>query len=908
MMKLKAAIHLVLATSAALASVAHAEEVEQITVLEEITVTAQKREENAQKVPIAVTALTGDAMQSQQINFGADIQRAVPNMAFSRLQGGETNFQIRGIGYQLVATAGDAGVGLHSNNVPLSVSRISDAEFYDLERIEVLRGPQGTLYGRNATGGVINLITAKPTVDGFGASGSVDYGSYDSKKVTGYVNLPMGYSTALRVAGTWLNRDGYTENLLTGDNIDGRDLWSGRATLLFAPVDAFKATLRWEHFNENDDRTGGQREFCIKDVGPTSIGGVPTGATQNWLSRGCLQGSIYSDAAYGSVNYTATLAGQLGYLSGLTNGDVFAGVTQTHDLRQVATQRKPSYEVTNDLYELNMEVKLGESLKLTSLTAYVEDELLSQASQTSYSASATFNNVAGLAPGGVYNDPQNGPSSVPMALNIQDNHSEQLSSEMRLQSSFDGAFNFNIGGIYLNLKKENDLFIIPNTQNAFVQLANLLNNAPPSPFSSCAAADCYFDASQFPDGTGHNYFVSHVPYELTASAIFGEVYWDVVDSFRVTTGLRYTDDKKEILLHPSNMLTPGRGATPNVPVAQEASWQEVTGKVNLDWHPTDNMLIYASYSKGYKGGGINNPDATSSSPAYDPEFVNAFEIGSKNTLADGRLMLNATGFMYDYDGYQISALRGLISATENIDAKVKGAELEVLWEPINSLRLNAVAGWLDTEIKAGSSVDMFDRIQGQTGVSIVKATNDTCLASTAQLAQLIGAINANPADTLAPSALLGVCAGRFATANPGNPLAGLGIFVDPLASNAVDLTGKQLPQSPEFTVSVGAEYTFELPGSWDLTVRGDYYYQADSFTRVYNTESDELRAWSNANASIILASKDGGLAVQLYGKNLMDKDVITGYQTNSDQLGLTRAATLLDPRLYGINVSYRFGN
>jgi outer membrane receptor protein involved in Fe transport len=190
---------------------------------------------------------------------------------------------------------------------------------------------------------------------------------------------------------------------------------------------------------------------------------------------------------------------------------------------------------------------------------------------------------------------------------------------------------------------------------------------------------------------------------------------------------------------------------------------------------------------------------------------------------------------------------------------------------------------------------------------LIKATNDTCLASSAQLASLISAINASAVDALGPSALLAACAGRYATANPANPLAGLGIFVDPLPSVPVDLTGKELPQSPEFTGSVGAQYTFQLSSSWQMTVRGDYYYQTDSYTRVYNSVSDELKAWDNANMSINFANMDLGLAIQVYGKNLMDDDVITGYSTNSDQLGLTRSATVLDPRLFGVNVTYSFG-
>src|SRR5262245_49723507 len=204
-MKLRSAIRLVLGAAAlgssmsTMAQQASSAGNEDVFVLEEVVVTAQKREEYVQSVPIAVTAITPEALQNQNIDFGADLQRAVPNLYFSRALAGETNFQLRGIGYQLVATAGDAGVGLHSNNVPLSVSRIADAEFYDLERIEVLRGPQGTLYGRNATGGVINLITAKPSLGGFSGSVSAEYGDYEQKKATAYVNVPLGPVAALRV-------------------------------------------------------------------------------------------------------------------------------------------------------------------------------------------------------------------------------------------------------------------------------------------------------------------------------------------------------------------------------------------------------------------------------------------------------------------------------------------------------------------------------------------------------------------------------------------------------------------------------------------------------------------------------------------------------------------------------------
>jgi outer membrane receptor protein involved in Fe transport len=242
-------------------------------------------------------------------------------------------------------------------------------------------------------------------------------------------------------------------------------------------------------------------------------------------------------------------------------------------------------------------------------------------------------------------------------------------------------------------------------------------------------------------------------------------------------------------------------------------------------------------------------------------------------------------------GYQISQLRGFASVTENIDAKVKGAELEFAWRPLGALRFDAALGWLNTGIVEGSSVDQFDRIQGQQGVTLVKATDATCLASTTQLASLIALINAG---TVPRSALLRICSGGVAS-------------VTPLESNPVNLAGNELPQSPELTGTVGTEIDFGIGGNWRMTIRGDYYYQAASFTRVYNTVSDEIHAWSNVNAAIKIGNPSIGLAIELYGKNLLDKDVITGYVTNSDQLGLTRTVMTLDPRLLGLKVSYQFG-
>ncbi|MBB6093311.1 outer membrane receptor protein involved in Fe transport [Povalibacter uvarum] len=906
-MILKSTIRAILgASSLAVAFPALAQEAEETVGIEEIIVTAQKREESVQSVPIAVTALTADALTTQRINLAEDLPRVVPNLYYARAGIGfnETNFQLRGIGYQLVSTSGDGGVGVHVNNAPLGVNRMGQSEMYDMERVEVLRGPQGTLYGRNATGGVINLITAKPSVSALSGQGTLELGSYEQKRLSGYLNIPMGDAVALRLAGFGLQRNGYTTNLINDEDVDGRQMVSGRGTLAINPDGRFRAMLMWEHSLEDDDRMGTSKSLCIKDPGPTSVGGVTINSAQarQFLNQGCLPGSIYSDAAYGSVNYVSTLSGQLGSLAGLVTGDAYAGVVQSRDLREVAVTTDPSYESSNDLYELNLEFDITESLTLTALSARLEDKVDTRYSDASYVASTTFN-PGPVTPGGYFDDPQSGNLNTPNVVMITDQWAEQFSQELRLQSRFEGSVNFNIGGLYMKLERLNDLYIVPNTQNAYVQLANLAN------LSTCMPTDCYYDGGSTPDGTGHNYYLSRNPYELTASAIFGEVYWDVTDSFTLTTGLRYTDDKKQIRNHPITMLTPGRGWPETGPLSiidQEAQWKEVTGRVNAAWRPTEQNLLYVSYSKGYKGGGINPPDASNSnlSTAYEPEFVNAYEIGSKNELFDGRVQANATAFYYDYEGYQISNRRGLSVSTENVDAGISGLELEGVWQVTQGLRMNATIGLLNTELKEGASIDQFDRTQGDPNLTLVKSTSTACVVPTAAMAQFVTLLNngtpfipVTGGGTRAATAqdILGICGGSFAA-----------MGLTPSGGVAVDLKGNALPQAPDVTASVGGEYEWHFANGWSTRLRADYYLQSDSFTRVLNTESDKLEGWDNASASLAIFNDRLGWNIQVYGKNLMDDDVITGFDPAPDGLGMVRSVSVLDPRLLGVSITKSF--
>src|SRR5262249_18188577 len=223
---------------------------------------------------------------------------------------------------------------------------------------------------------------------------------------------------------------------------------------------------------------------------------------------------------------------------------------------------------------------------------------------------------------------------------------------------------------------------------------------------------------------GHNYFLSQNPYTLNSYAAFGEAYYNVLSNLKLTAGLRWTDDQKHFVDIPSELLVAGYGYPITGVVNQQ--WDQWTGRAAANWTPkldfTDQTLFYASYSHGYKAGGANPPGATlltfGSSDignpihplTFKPEFVDAFELGSTNTLLDGALTLNADFFYYNYENYQISRIVDPTSINDNFDAHVKGAELESTYEPLPGLRFNFGGGWEDARAAKGSkSVDLMDR-------------------------------------------------------------------------------------------------------------------------------------------------------------------------------------------------------
>ncbi|WP_244857982.1 TonB-dependent receptor plug domain-containing protein [Sphingopyxis granuli] len=272
----------------------------------DIVVTAQRKEEKIIDVPIAMTALSSNRLDDLKIEGGAELLRAVPNVSFTKTNFSMYNFSIRGIGTQSISATSDPAVAVSFNSTPLVRNRLFEAEFFDMNRVEVLRGPQGTLYGRNATAGVVNMIPALPESE-FGGEVKGETGSYKTRRLSGMLNVPLSDTLGVRVAGMMTKRDGFDYNNFFGTRINGRDLWSTRASVAWEPSDRFKANVIWQHFAEDDNRSRSAKQLCTTDPGTDRIGSfeITDPGLRGRISQGCLPGSLYDDAAYGKPNSAA---------------------------------------------------------------------------------------------------------------------------------------------------------------------------------------------------------------------------------------------------------------------------------------------------------------------------------------------------------------------------------------------------------------------------------------------------------------------------------------------------------------------------------------------------------------------------------------------------------------------------
>ena len=611
--------------------------------IEVIVVTAQKREQALQEVPIAVSAFSAAALDRVQIEDATDIQFSIPNAVLT----GNDRFTFRGVGTNALGSS-DLGVQSFLNGA--AIGYLPQNEFFDMARIEVLRGPQGTLYGRNTTGGAINLITKRPGRD-FRGDLSVQLGNFDNVRIGGAVDLPLGEKVGLRLAGYSLNRDGYTENLSTGNNIDGRSQWAMRGTFTVDLGPKTNATLVFGRYDEDSSRTRETKRLCTAHP-----------------VLGCDPRTLGFDSPDASTTILQTLAKS--FTPFPAGGNLYAGAPNPKDLRKVQADTDPTFILTQDFQTLSLDHDFG-NMKLSAVMGHA----------TGYSEGTTDWDNSDLpfrfTKPITYNANRNTTVTTDRLLTTDSfiTDTSTKTAELRLASSFDGSFNFLIGAFGLQGTSAGGF----ETWHPAIELFQKAMGRP---------VETWRVNSMTRNGKSRT------------SALFGESYFKVSDTLRLTLGARYTDERRsgESRSLVLSALLPW--------TYSEFSGSKATYKAAVDWSPdlsfTDATLVYGSVSTGYKGGGLNN---SSTASTYGPETITAYEVGAKNTLLEGRLQANLTAFYYDYVGLQLGQRINGGVLTRNADAKISGFEAELAYAPNDHWLFDANLSTLNTEIGAFFSED-----------------------------------------------------------------------------------------------------------------------------------------------------------------------------------------------------------
>lgn len=728
--------------------------------LQEIVVTAQKRAENLQDTPIAISAVTGELITKLAIDDTGAIATRNPSLVYSAA-GGESQLYIRGVGSNIFSVGVDQSVATHIDGIYIGRANMGLTQFLDIDRVEILRGPQGTLYGRNATGGAINILSKQPTenLEGYASIGA---GSFSRQEFKAAISGPLGGNGfSARLAARVMQDDGYTRDIdPAGTNkIDDTDLKAGRLTVRYGG-DALTVSLAADY---SEFSNGNTSVFPLDTVGlARSFGAVATG-----------------DPHVTRNNTPSFHDWQTG------------GITLTADW------------------------KINDTLTLSSVSGYRE-----------WDSDFLFNTDG---------------TEIEITRSTFIYDSQQYSSELRLAGEHDWG-NWLIGAYWFDENKFGALGLV---RAGFT---------PPTVLSPRS-----FDF--FADGDGR------------ATAFFGELTYRFNDQWRVTAGVRYSDETKSDLLRSTTLIGDtellGIFSPRPVPAPTAAgirnvsrSWDAWTPRIVAEWRPADDRLVYLSFSKGFKSGGFN--DLSVINPPFNPEFVKSYEIGMKSEWLDNKLRFNATAFVYDYTDLQVSVFASLGNITTTFttnaaEASIQGVELEWQAKPTRNLDLSAAISWLDAT---------YDRFVTPYG---------TCNAANA--------------------ALDARCVGR----------AGL--------PRLIDASGNRLNNAPEIKGTLSVGYNIDLAAGGQVSLLGQLSHQGRVFFLPANTVEMSEDSYSLLDARVSYTSANGAFEIGVYGKNLADETYFQNRvqftstsDARNDPFNIGNVLGYVAPgRQWGVDLTYRFG-
>ena len=683
--------------------------------IEEIHVTAERRSTDLQKTALAVTAIAPEALDKSNVTELAGLNGMVPGLEITKSSGFETIVTIRGVGSETPENASITvpGVALFIDGVYVANTISLDQTLFDLDHVEVLRGPQGALYGQSAIGGAISLVTKQPELGQFSGMGDVSFGSYDLHRERGEVNVPLGEDWAVRVSGQHFQHDGFTTNALTGQKLDDAGDLSGKIAVTWKPSDAFSATLTGQWYSADEN---GAAQKNIDDPNP--------------------------------------------------------------DPRVVSQDYPSKFNLDTQLYHLNLQWDLPWfSVKSVSAFQGLDHRQHEDSSRSAYSILGSYDDLA--------------------AWNTS---LQNVNEELDLLSLPDSRLQW-IGGVFL-LSQHSAQFVAEfegSTPNPVTVVTPDIETRPPANLA----------------------YGNYTYVERRSVSPFVQATYPITEALRVTAGGRFNYDSYDLSALDFSAFS-------IAPVQHRYSDHIPTWRLELDYDATPASLVYASFSRGYKPGGVNGVASAVVVPdSFKPETNTAFEIGSKNVLFDRHLRANFAGFFYDYRNQQYIETDPypFDGGMANIPSvHVWGGEAELSYVGLDDrLRVN---GNLTAEHGA---------IQGR--YRTIDSTVQRAIEA------------ASPA-----------CAYGGAYYNPACWAAVIG------ASR--DIGGNAPPKTPDFAGSINVSYALPaLAGT--LTPRAEYVYRGALWSRVFDEPGlDRVKAYGVWNLNLDYAPDDGNYTLSLAATNI----------------------------------------
>jgi iron complex outermembrane recepter protein len=664
--------------AAAFTSPAHAAQSDAARgALEEIVVTAQRRAESINDVGMSIQAIDANSLEALRVNNVRDLTTVVPSFTVSQSYQGVPTYTLRGIGFNTINLSATSTVGTYVDEVAYAYPIMNTGPLMDLERVEVLKGPQGTLYGRNTTAGLINFITAKPT-DDFRAGATAEVGNYETYNISGFLSGPLTESISARLALSSQNSgEGWQQSNSRGERLGEVKKNGARLSLAFDPGESTHIDLSATWWRNETDTVAGQ-----------GIGFTPATAASPFNAPG-LVNYVAGNQPHEATNADwapeavrgANIGTGLGFQGPLREDNPFTGL------------------------KLRLDQDLSDSVRLVSLTSYNDFE----------------------------RDALSDWSGVPYEILLQHTTGkiESIAEDLHIEGG-DDSMHWLVGGYYANDKITDGNRTLLG-QNANVTLIRTVGQPLlATPFNCCG-----YTSTDLSQAFRSYEDIGHI--ETNTWSVFANGDWRLNEALRLNAGVRYTEDEQKYhgcsrdfngnMLPNVNVVnralylqTYGVFAAP-ISQGQCNTFDPATGtfgevrstldednvawRVSLDWNVADQTLMFLSASRGAKAGTtpINAANLARQNAPVKQELLTAYELGVKSTLAQNRVQLNLSGFFYDYQDKQISTyfadpIYTALARLDNVPkSQAYGVEGELTWSPSRSLTFAASALWLHTEIQ-----------------------------------------------------------------------------------------------------------------------------------------------------------------------------------------------------------------